>query len=119
MAVPNLNTTLSRVEGKLAMVLLTTSSQTILTISGAAVRTIRLRSLFATNKLSTNQSVTINVVRSSVTYPILTAATVIRNSIFNVSSLEDAIYLEPGDSLTALAGANNAITLFCSYEDIT
>ena len=118
MTVPNLNTTLSRVEGKLALVPLTTSPETILAITGTEVRTVRVRSLFASNKTPSSQSVTINVNRSGVDYPILSGATVIRNSIFNVASLDDSIYLEPGDSLTASAGAASSVTLFCSYEDI-
>jgi hypothetical protein len=101
------------------MVLLTSSSQNVISILSNATRTVRVRSLFATNKTANNQSVTINVRRGEVDFPIILAGTVIRNSIFNVSSLEDAIYLEPGDSITALAGNGNAVTVFLSYEDIT
>jgi len=44
-------------------------------------------------------------------------ASVIRNSIYNIASLDDALYLEPGDTIAAAAGAASAITLFISYED--
>jgi len=119
MAVPNLNTSATRVEGHLATAALTTSSQTLLSIGAGEVRTVRIRSMFVSNQSASTQSATVNIVRSGVTYPVAYQASVIRNSIYNISSLDDAIYLEPGDSITALAGAASAITAFVSYEDCT
>jgi hypothetical protein len=119
MPIPNLNTSDSRVEGKLAVTALTTSAQTILSVGGAETRTVRIRSMFVSNQTINTQTATVNLVRSGVTYPIAFQASVIRNSLYNIASLDDAMYLQPGDSITALAGAASAITLFISYEDCT
>lgn len=119
MAIPNLNNSASRVEGKLAVTALTTSSQNIISVDGAETRTVRVRSMFVSNQTINTQTATLNLVRSGVTYPIVFQASVIRNSIYNISSLDDAMYLQPGDTITALAGAASSITLFISYEDCT
>jgi len=119
MAVPNLNTSASRVEGKLAVTALTTTAQTPLSVGAQEVRTVRIRSLFVSNQTVNTATATINLVRSGVTYPIAFQASVIRNSLYNIASLDDAMYLMPGDSITALAGAASSITLFISFEDCT
>lgn len=117
MPVPNLNTPATTVNGKLAVTALTTSSQNILSVGAQETRTIRIRSMFVSNQTISTQTATLNLVRSGVTYPIVFQASVIRNSIYNISSLDDAMYLQPGDTIAALAGAASAITLFISYED--
>jgi len=117
MAVPNLNTAATTIEGHLATVALTTTAQTVVAIDSAAIRTVRLRSMFVSNKTASTQAVTVNIVRGGNTYPVVFQASVIRNSIYNMASLDDSLYMEPGDTLQALAGANSALTLFVSYED--
>jgi len=117
MAVPNLNTPATTVEGKLAVAALTTSSQNILSVGAGETRSVRVRSMFVSNRTVNTQAATLNLVRGGVTYPIVFEASVIRNSIYNISSLDDAMYLQPGDTVTATAGAASAITLFISYED--
>jgi hypothetical protein len=117
MAVPNLNTPATTVNGRLAVVALTTSSQNIVSVGSNETRSVRVRSMFVNNKTVNTQTATLNLVRGGVTYPIVFEASVIRNSIYNIASLDDALYLEPGDTITATAGAASAITLFISYED--
>jgi hypothetical protein len=117
MAVPNLNSQATTVNGKMTITALTTSSQNIISVGGGEVRSVRVRAMFVTNRTATTQTATINLVRGGVTYPMVFEASVIRNSIYNIASLDDAMYLEPGDTITATAGAASAITLFISYED--
>jgi len=54
-------------------------------------------------------------------YPLNSGVTVNAKNLFNVTTMDDALYLEPGDILIfeQTASTANTLTLFVSYEAIT
>jgi len=110
----------ARVEARLSLTKpIDASTATVLTC--AANTTLRLRTMYVTNQTASAQTFNLNFVRSGVTYPLHSGVSIPAKNLFNATTIDDAVYLEPGDSLQfaqAATTANN-LTLFVSYESIT
>lgn len=110
----------SRVEARLLMHKPVTSGTTgVLTCP--ANTTIRLRTIYVSNQTSAAQTFTVQIYRGATMYPLNSGVTVNAKNLFNVTTMDDALYLEPGDILIfeQTASTANTLTLFVSYEAIT
>ena len=109
----------SRVEAKLSLTKpANATAVTILTCP--ADTTIRLRTMYVANQTAAAQTFNLSIGRSAVGYPIHAGVTVPAKNLFNATTVDDAVYLEPGDTLGfSQTSATPALTLFVSYELVT
>jgi hypothetical protein len=110
----------SRVEAHLVMNKPTTSANvTVLTCPSDT--TLRLRTIYVSNQSAAATSFILNIVRATITYPMQSGVTINAKNLFNATTMDDAIYLEPGDYLQFAQAVNSAnnLTIFVSYEQIT
>jgi hypothetical protein len=119
MAIPDLARP-ARVEAHLVMNKpIDKNNVTVLTCPANA--TLRLRTIYVSNQSASATSFTLNILRSLTTYPMQSGVTINAKNLFNATTMDDAIYLEPGDALQfgQAINANNVLTIFVSYEQIT
>jgi hypothetical protein len=118
MANPNI-VNVSTINGKTAVLTLTTSTTNIVTNSAGSNKVYKLDSLYVANTTTSVATVTIDVLRSSVSYRLASAISVPANATLLVVDKTTNLFLEEGDTLRGSAGANNALQLVTSYEEIS
>ena len=116
MATPNIVNT-SSVYGKKATNAVTTSGVTLVANAAASGTTVKVNLLSIANiDADENIPVDIFVNRSSTDYYIAKNVTIPYEATLMV--LDKPLYLEEGDTLKAVATADNALVAVCSYEVI-
>ena len=118
MAAPDMNNP-TKVEGKLARLSATTSSQTILANAAASGKLMRIVALTAENVDGTNAAditVTLNDGNSTTDYRKTIA--VPADSSMVVIARDYLLYLPEGWTLAGSASASGDIVFHCSYEEI-
>ncbi|NBR22961.1 MAG: hypothetical protein EBU08_04075 [Micrococcales bacterium] len=117
MPTPNLNNP-TRVEGKVAVLVVTTTPTDIVVNAADSNTTVRINTLSVSNvNGATAGSVNISVYRSATEY--FLAKTVSINPDESYSVFDRYMYLEPGDSLRITADAVEKIQAVCAYEIIS
>lgn len=116
MATPNL-LNLTTITPKTAVQAITTAATAIVTNADASNTVLKISALYVSNiDGTTNESVTVDVFRSSVAYHIAKTIVVPANATLDVIS--KSIYLEEGDTLRLTAGNDSRLQAVCSYEEI-
>lgn len=117
MAAPNIiNPT--TINGKTAVLAVTTSATAILTNSAASGKVLKCNLLTVANiNGTTNATVNVEVYRSTTTYYMAYLMTVPAGATLDM--LSRPLYLEEGDSLRLTASSNSYLTGIVSYEDIS
>ena len=117
MAAPNI-VGVTTITGKTATAQAVGTGGTNLIANGASSnKVIKVNSLFATNKLTTDTLVTISIVRTTTTYRLVNALTLPVGATLDL--LDRAIYLEESDTLKVQAGDSSALDVVASYEEIS
>ena len=117
MAAPNI-VSVSTITGKTAVQSVGTSATAIVTNSASSGKVYKINALYMSNIDGTNnQTVTVDLFRSSTAYHI--AKTVVVPADATLDVISKPIYLEEGDSLRLTAGATSDIQAVCSYEEIS
>jgi hypothetical protein len=118
MANPNI-ANLTDIRGKTNPALLTTSSQTLTENETASNLIYKLNTVILSNKTSDIKTATIGITRDSTFFELAFEIVIPGNSSIVIISKDNGIFLEEGDTLDALASANDSINSFVSYEIIT
>jgi len=110
----------SKVEAKLFTTQLANAAATLL-LTCPANSIIRIRTAYATNPTATAQVMTFAISRSAGgTYQMQSGVTIPSKNLFNITTQDDAFYLEAGDSISVAQTATTAaLNIFVSYELIT
>lgn len=117
MAAPNIIAP-SVINGKTAVLSITTSATAILTNAGASGKVLKVDQLLITNVDGTaNATVNVDIYRSSTAYYLAYLMTVPAGATLDIIS--SRVYLEEGDTLRLTASANSDLQGVCSYEDIS
>ena len=122
MAAPNLlNPTTAT--GTVVGLALTTSAQTLINNAAASGTVVRINALNVSNVNGTAAAdVTVNLVRSVTntgTYRLAFTVAVPNDASLVVVGKDNFIYLQEGDSITALASANSYLEAVASYDVIS
>jgi hypothetical protein len=81
---------------------------------------MRVRTIYVANNTAAAQTFNLYIRRSSVDFFLHTGVTVPLRNLFNATTVDDALYLEAGDSLLFNQAATSAaLTLFVGYELVT
>ena len=98
----------------------TTSATAIVTNSAASSKVYKINSLIVSNIDSANSAtLTVDLFRSSVAYPIINQVVVPINSSFTPIDKQLYLYLLEGDQLRLTANAASRLTAVCSWEEIS
>ena len=110
----------SKVEAKLYTTQLANATAVTL-VTCPANSVIRIRTAYATNTTASAQVLTFAINRGAGGgYQMHSGVTISAKNLFNITTQDDAFYLEAGDSLAAAQTATTAaLNLFVSYEIIT
>lgn len=118
MAAPNL-INMTTITGRTAVADVTTTASTILSNGANSNTVLKINTIIVTNVDGVNSAdITVRLVRSSVNYHLASTIAVPADASLVVISKENSIYLEEGDTLTALASANGDLQIVVSYEII-
>lgn len=116
MANPNL-LNMTSVLGKSVPFILTTAGAEVLANSSSSSVALKINSLIVAHTLPTGSAtVTVEFVRNTVAYKIVSAVSVDAGSSLVIFGKDTSIYLEPGDTIKCSASANNTLTGILSYE---
>ena len=119
MAAPNI-VNVTTITGKTAVANVATTATTLLTNSAASGTVVKVNSLVVSNIDGVNSAdVTVRFVRSSLNYHLASTIAVPADASLVVISKDTSLYLEEGDSLTALASAAGDLQTVTSYEIIS
>jgi len=117
MAAPNIIAP-SVINGKTAVLAITTSATAIVTNSAASGKVLKIDQLLISNVDGTNNAtVNVDIFRSSTAYYLAYLMTVPAGATLDIIS--SRVYLEEGDTLRLTASANSDLQGVCSYEDIS
>ncbi len=117
MAAPNI-VSVATITGKTAVMAVTTSATAIVSNSAASGKVFKVNALYVANIDGTNAcDLTVDLFRSSTAYKIASTVSVPADSTLDV--INKAFYLEEGDSLRLIAGANSDLEAVCFYEEIS
>ena len=117
MAAPNIIAP-TTINGKTAVLAITTSATAILTNAGASGKVLKVDQLLITNVDGTaNATVNVDIYRSSTAYYLAYLMTVPAGATLDIIS--SRVYLEEGDTLRLTASASGDLQGVCSYEDIS
>ena len=115
MAAPNIvNVTFIAAKTSSANVTITPAALVSNTLSSSQV--YKINHLIATNANTSPADITVDLYRSSTSYPIAYTITVPEKSTVVILGKDTAIYLEEGDSLRVWASANAYLYATTSYE---
>jgi hypothetical protein len=120
MAAPNLlNPTTAT--GKVVPLNLTTSAANLIVNAAASGTVVRVNTINIANKTNPSAAadVTVYLVRSSNDYPLAFTITVPADASLVVIGKDNFIYLEEGDSITALSSSASSLTAIASYDIIS
>jgi hypothetical protein len=87
-------------------------------VSGEANKVKKINSIIVANYGSTDQSVTIDIYRSTVSYFVANQVVVPAKSTLLLVGKEHSFYLTENDTLRVLATAANSVTVTCSFETL-
>jgi hypothetical protein len=119
MAAPNLKTP-TTITGKTAVYNCTGTLAAALTNSAASGKLLKINVIRASNVDGTNAiDVDVSIYRGSTHTYLASAISVPIKSTIVITSKEDYIYLEEGDSIYAKSSTSTKIDLTLSYEDIS
>lgn len=124
MAAPNI-ANLTTVAGVCTVIgLTTTAATTFLSNSASSNKVFKINTLMASNIDGTNNAdITVKyhlaASGAGTSIPIVNTITVPADASLVVIGKDNQIYLEENRSLTAQASSVNAISIVCSYEDIS
>lgn len=119
MAAPNL-LNLTTMTGKTARYAVTTTIGAALSNSAASGKVFKINSILCANvDGALAADVSISIYDGSTDRYITKTLTVPADATQVISSKETYFYLEEGDSIRALASANNDLELIISYEEIS
>jgi hypothetical protein len=79
----------------------------------------RIRTAVVSNQSNASATGRVGILRGGIHYFLAKAVAPTANAVLNVVDAADAIYLEPGDSLTFTQVTANSLVLFVAYEVIT
>lgn len=117
MAAPNIIGA-TTINGKTAVLAVTTSATAILTNSAASGKVLKCNTLLVANIDGTaNATIDVDIYRSSTAYQIAYQITVPAGATLDM--LSSPLYLEEGDALRLTANANSDLMGTVSYEDIS
>lgn len=117
MAAPNI-VNVSTITGKTAVLVVTTTPTAIVTNSAASGKVFKVNALYVSNvDTAVAADIDVEFRRSSTSYRIARTVSVPADSTLDVIS--KSIYLEEGDELRLIAGANGDLEAVCSYEEIS
>jgi hypothetical protein len=117
MAAPNI-VNVATITGKTAVQAVGTSATAIVTNSSGSGKVFKVNALYVANiDGSTAADITVDLFRSSTSYPIASTIAVPADASLDV--ITKAIYLEEGDAIRCLASAAGDLTAVCSYEEIS
>ena len=117
MAAPNI-VNVATITGKTAVQAVGTSATAIVTNSAGSGKVFKVNALYVANVDGVNNAdITVDVYRSTTSYPVASAVTVPAKASLDI--ITKAVYLEEGDSLRCLASAAGDLTAVCSYEEIS
>ena len=106
------------INGKTAVLAITTSATAILTNSAASGKVLKVDQLLIANINGTaNATVNVDIYRSSTAYNLAYLMTVPAGATLDIIS--SRVYLEEGDTLRLTASVNSYLQGVCSYEDIS
>jgi len=115
MAAPNLISTTSII-GKTKAEWILDTLTTILANSANSSQLLRINVLYVTNLGSTDQTVTVDIYRNSVSYKIASAIPVPVGNSLVVIAKDTSIYLEESDQLRISASSASVLQYVASYE---
>jgi len=118
MAAPNI-VGLTTITGKTAVQNCTTSAVAMVTNSAASGQVYKVNTILAANKSTTSEEVTVDIFRSSTSYPLAYMINVPTKASLVLSGKDTAFYLEEGDVIRITATAASAIVVTISYEVIS
>ena len=118
MAQPNL-ASITNIKADSLFVNLSTVDSQILENTANSNQLIKLSALIVANKSTASASVTLQVRRSAVDYPIAYQIIVPERSTIVVVDKDAPVYLEEGDALRGLASAASSLVLTVSYETLS
>lgn len=100
----------------------TNTTTTVLTCPADAI--LRLRTIYVANTATVAHSFTLTITRGAGqgggAFAMHAGVTVAAKNLFNATTIDDAIYLEEGDSISfAQSALVAALNLFISYELVT
>ena len=117
MAAPNIFAA-TTCTAKSAYQVATTSLTAMVTNSAASGKLMKVNSILATNKSTDFADVTVDIFRSSISYPVAFAITVPTKSTLVILSRDTPIYMEEGDVLRISASTASALSITVVYEEV-
>lgn len=121
MAAPNI-VNVATITGKTVGAALTTSSADIVTNSASSNKVFKVNSIYVANidgANATDATVTWYDASAAATYRLAYTIPVPADATLVVLDKDAPIYLEEGDKISALAGANTRLEITVSYEEIS
>ncbi len=118
MSAPNIFTVTSCI-AKTVVQLATTSPVVFLENAASSNSLYKINTIIVSNKAVSPADVTVNLVRSAVSYPLAYTVTVADKSTLVLLGKDTALYLEEADSLNITSSASTALTVICSYEVVS
>lgn len=101
-------------------VLNVSTSMTAITSNGSGSGTVsRINTLLASNKSANAVTVSVELYRATVSYPIVTTISISPGSVFAIIGKDTPVYLQEGDQIRMLASAGSSIVGICSYETLS
>lgn len=117
MAAPNI-VNVTTITGKTAVMAVTTTATAIVTNAANSNTVVKINALYVGNVDGTSAcDLDVELRRSSTSYRIARTISVPADATLDVIS--KSIYLEEGDELRLVAGANSDLEAVCSYEIIS
>jgi len=113
----------NKVEGHMAVLQPTTTTGTSV-LTTPANSLYRMRTIYIANTTATAQTFSLSISRAAANgggaYALHSGVTIPAKNLFNATTVDDAIYLDAGDSIFFAQGATGvALNLFIFYEAIT
>jgi hypothetical protein len=118
MAAPNI-VNVTTITGKTTVQAATTVWTSYISNSAASGQLYKVNFISFANNTSGSVNGSVDVYRSSTSYPIAANITVPANSTMVMSGKDTAIYLEEGDTIRLYSSANSSIYVSSSYEIIS
>jgi hypothetical protein len=117
MAAPNIFTATNCI-AKSAHQLATTSLTAIVTNAAASGKLFKVNSILAVNKSTEFADVTVDIFRSSTSFPLAFGITVPTKSTLIVLGKDTPLYMEEGDVLRISSSTASALNITVVYEEV-
>jgi hypothetical protein len=118
MAAPNILSATTCI-AKSALQETTVTLTSILSNSAGSGQVLKVNSILATNKTITSSDVTVDILRSSISYPIAYGITVPTKSSLIVLGKDTPLYIEEGDILRISSSIASALNITVVYEVVS